>query len=208
MLFKDLLISVTNFFRDAPAFESLAKGPIAQLVESKNDGDTIRGWVPGCATGEEVYSLAILIREAMEKANKRFEVQILGTDLDSDAIETARIGKFPHGIGGDVLPTRLERYFVGEDSSYRIRKEVREMAVFAPQNVIKDPPFTKLDFLSCRKMLIYLNADLQKRLMPIFHYSINPGGFLFLGPSEGVSENPTATQVFYRGHFAEQTCSP
>lgn len=187
-LFKELLISVTNFFRDNAAFEALAKGPVAELLKSGVEGETIRGWVPGCATGEEVYSLAILLREGMEQQKKHFDVQIFGTDLDSDAIEKSRVGVYPQGLSADVSPGRLKQFFLAEDSQYRIRKEVREMAVFAPQNVIKDPPFTKLDFLSCRNLLIYLNADLQKRLMRIFHYAIKPGGFLFLGPSESIGE--------------------
>lgn len=186
ILFKELLISVTNFFRDPEAFAVLAKSVLPALLEARPDTYPFRMWVPGCATGEEVFSLAILMRECMESANRHCEVQIFGTDLDNEAIETARAGRYPEGISIDVSPERLGRYFVREDSTYRIRTEIREMTVFAVQNVIKDPPFTKLDFISCRNLLIYLNADLQRRLLPIFHYALKPGGLLFLGSSESV----------------------
>lgn len=185
-LFKDLLISVTSFFRDKEAWDALAAGPLRELIESRPDNYTLRAWVPGCATGEEVYSLAIALRECAEELHRPFDVQIFGTDLDSAAIETARLGRYPDGVAADVLPDRLEKYLVREDGTYRIRQEVRELAIFAPHNVIKDPPFTKLDILSCRNLLIYLNADLQKRLLPIFHHALKPGGLLFLGPSESV----------------------
>ena len=122
----------------------------------------------------------------MDKVKRHLDVQVFGTDLDAEAIETARAGQYPDGIAVDVSTKRLERYFVRDDSAYRIRKEIREMTIFAPQNVIKDPPFTKLDILSCRNLLIYLNADLQKRLLPIFHYALKPDGLLFLGPSETI----------------------
>ncbi|MDR3405856.1 MAG: chemotaxis protein CheB [Chthoniobacter sp.] len=185
-LFKDLLISVTSFFRDPEAFEVLAKSVLPAWLKSLPDEYTLRIWVPGCATGEEVFSIAILIREGMEAANRRSHVQIFGTDLDGDAIEAARLGQYPDSIAADVSAGRLERYFVGENGRYRVRKDIREMAIFAVQNVIKDPPFTRLDIISCRNLLIYLNADLQRRLLPIFHYALKPGGLLFLGSSETV----------------------
>jgi two-component system CheB/CheR fusion protein len=185
ILFKELLISVTNFFRDKDAWEALAP-QLEQLVKSRPDNYVLRIWVPGCATGEEAFSLAIALREAMEKVNRYLPIQIFGTDLDAEAIETARTGQYPDGIAVDVSPKRLERYFVRDDSTYRIRKEIREMVVFATQNVIRHPPFTKLDILSCRNLLIYLNAELQKKLLPIFHYALKPGGLMFLGPSETI----------------------
>jgi two-component system CheB/CheR fusion protein len=185
-LFKELLISVTSFFRDLEAFESLAQSLLPNLLESRPDNQAIRFWVPGCATGEEVFSLAMILRECMDKFNRRLEVQLFGTDLDSDAIEAARAGLYPEGIAVDVSSQRLERFFTREDGSFRIRKEIREMAIFAVQNVIRDPPFTKLDLLSCRNMLIYLNSDLQRRLVPVFHYALKPGGLLMLGPSENI----------------------
>src|SRR5215475_5154703 len=185
ILFKELLISVTNFFRDAEAWEAL-RPRLQELVTSRAENQTLRVWVPGCATGEEAYSLAIALKEAMDKTGRHLLVLIFGTDLDAEAIETARIGQYPDGIAVDVSPQRLERYFLREDGVYRVRKEIREMVVFAPQNVIKHPPFTKLDILSCRNLLIYLNAEVQKKLLPIFHYALKPGGVLFLGPSETV----------------------
>jgi two-component system, chemotaxis family, CheB/CheR fusion protein len=185
ILFKELLIGVTSFFRDAEAFESL-KTTLTELLKSRPDNYTLRVWVPGCASGEEVYSLAIVLRECMESLKRRFEVQIFGTDLDSEAIDVARNGQYPDGIAVDVPPKRVVRDFVREGGTYRIRREIREMTVFAVQNVIKDAPFTKLDLVSCRNLLIYLNADVQKRLLPVFHYSLKPGGLLFLGPSETI----------------------
>ena len=185
-LFKELLISVTNFFRDPEAWETLGGEPLNALLKSRPDHHTIRVWVPGCATGEEVYTIAIILRESINRSCRHFDVQIFGTDLDSDAIESARSGRFPDGIAAEVSAERLQRYFVREDSTYRVRNEIREMAIFAPQNVIKDPPFTKLDMISCRNLLIYLNADLQKKLLPIFHYALRPGGILLLGPSETI----------------------
>ena len=186
ILFKELLIGVTSFFRDAEAFESLAKTELPELLKSRPDNYTFRVWVPGCSSGEEVYSLAMVLRECADSLKRRFDVQIFGTDLDGEAIDVARNGQYPDGIAVDVSPRRLDRFFVRDGSAYRIRKEIREMTVFAVQNVIKDAPFTKLDLISCRNLLIYLNADVQKRLLPVFHYSLKPGGLLFLGPSETV----------------------
>ena len=184
-LFQELLISVTTFFRDPDAFTALA-GALPALIQLNSDEHSFRAWVPGCASGEEVFSLAILLRENLEAAKRRCEVQIFGTDLDTQAIEVARSGRYPEGISTDIVPLRLARYFTREDQGYRIRKEVREMTIFALQNVIKDPPFTKLDLISCRNLLIYFNADLQRRLLPIFHYALKPGGLLFLGTSENI----------------------
>jgi Methylase of chemotaxis methyl-accepting proteins len=122
----------------------------------------------------------------MDELNRRFKVQVFGTDLDNEAIQTARAGLYPASVAGDLSPERLKRYFIKEDNSYRISKDIREMVVFAFQNVIKDPPFTKLDLLSCRNLLIYLDSDLQQRLLPIFHYALRPTGLLFLGTSESI----------------------
>jgi two-component system CheB/CheR fusion protein len=153
ILFKELLISVTNFFRDPEAWDAL-RPRLAELVTSRAENQTLRVWVPGCATGEEAYSMAIALKEAMDKTGRHLLVQIFGTDLDAEAIETARIGQYPDGIAVDFSPERLDRYFLREDGVYRVRKEIREMVVFAQQNVIKHPPFTKLDVLSCRNLLI------------------------------------------------------
>ena len=186
ILFKELLISVTNFFRDPEAYGSLFSSALPQLLESRPANSPFRVWVPGCATGEEAYSLAILIRESMEAAKQNLDVQIFGTDLDSEAIDNARQGIYPEGIAEDVSPERLVRFFDHKNNAYQIHKNIREMVVFAVQNVIKDPPFTKLDCIACRNLLIYLNADLQKKLLPVFHYALKPGGLLFLGSSETV----------------------
>jgi two-component system CheB/CheR fusion protein len=183
-LFKELLISVTSLFRDPESWKAFADGPLTKLMKLCGDNATLRAWVPGCATGEEVYSLAIVMHECAEKLKLRFNYQIFGTDLDSAAIEQARLGRFPLGIKADVSQERLERYFTNDNDTYRVRKEIREMAIFAPQNLINDPPFTKLNIITCRNLLIYLNTSLQKRLMPIFHYALKPGGLLMLGSSE------------------------
>jgi two-component system, chemotaxis family, CheB/CheR fusion protein len=184
VLFKELLISVTSFFRDEEAWAALAKKSLTKLIESRPDPYSFRAWIPGCATGEEAYTLAILLRETAEQVGRHLDYQIFGTDLDAAAIETARAGVYSEGVSVDLTGPRLERYFTSEDSTYHVRKEIREMCVFAPQNVIKDPPFTKLDVICCRNLLIYLDAEMQQRLLPIFHYALKPGGLLMLGPSE------------------------
>jgi two-component system CheB/CheR fusion protein len=188
-LFKDLLINVTSFFRDAEAFASLQKDILPQLCKDKADGYLFRVWVAGCSTGEEAYSIAILLRELMDGALREFKVQIYGTDLADDAIAIARAGIYPPNIAQDVTPNRLRRFFNKEDAGYRIKKEIREMVVFAIQDVIKDPPFTKLDLLSCRNLMIYLETELQNRLIPVFYYALKPGGVLFLSPSESIGKH-------------------
>jgi two-component system CheB/CheR fusion protein len=188
LLFKELLIGVTSFFRDPPAWEHLKKEVMPALLATRSGGGILRAWVPACSTGEEAYSLAMVFREAMEpfKPVRNISLQIFATDLDRDAIEKARQGSFPANIAADVSPERLRRFFIKEETGYRVAKEIREMVVFAPQNVMSDPPFTKLDVLSCRNLLIYLSSELQKKLIPLFHYSINPGGVLFLGSAETI----------------------
>jgi chemotaxis methyl-accepting protein methylase len=186
-LFAELLIGVTAFFRDPQAFDVLAEKALPELLAARAEGHEFRVWVPGCASGEEAYSDAILLHECMEKLKRRFHVQVFGTDLDAHAIEAARDGIYPAGITADVSKERLQRYFSHHGDTYHIRKEIRETLVFAPQNVIKDPPFTKLDLVVCRNLLIYLDAELQRRLFPIFHYALRPGGLLFLGPSESTA---------------------
>ncbi len=195
LLFKEFLIGVTSFFRDKDAFEALEKKALLELLGSKAEDDGVRVWVPGCSTGEEAYSIAILLREMIDSLKQHYNVQIFATDLDASAIETARKGVYPEGISVDVSPQRLLKYFRKEDNHYRIKKEIREIVVFAEQSLIKDPPFTKLDLISCRNLLIYLNADLQKRLLPLFHYALKPNGVLFLGTSESISSFTTLFQV-------------
>lgn len=189
-LSRDLLIGVTNFFRDPPAFTAIEKTVIPKLFTNKPAGGVIRVWTPGCATGEESYSLSILLAERQEFMKQNFKVQVFATDIDSQAIATARAGLYPASITSDLSPERLARFFSPEpdNSAYRIHKGIRDMLVFSEQNVIKDPPFSKLDMISCRNLLIYMGGDLQKKLIPLFHYALNPGGILFLGTSETVGD--------------------
>ena len=187
VVFRELLIGVTHFFRDPDAFVILAKTVLSEMLSTRPDDSTIRVWVPGCATGEEAYSLAILLREALDRAKRRFTIQIFGTDLDSYAIETARTGLYPGTIARDVPRPRLARFFTRENTGYRIRKEIRETVIFATQNVLKDPPFTRLDMVACRNLLIYFKPEAQRRLLELFHYALKPGGILFLGSSESIN---------------------
>ncbi len=188
ILFKELLIGVTNFFRDKSAWEQLATKALPLLLKGRPSGSTLRAWVAGCSTGEEAYSLAMVFKETLKhlKYTDNISLQIYATDLDKDAIDKARLGLFPENIVADVSPTRLTRFFNKEEGGYRVNKEIRSMVVFAPQNLIMDPPFTKLDLLCCRNLLIYLTPELQKKLFPLFHYSLNPGGVLFLGSAESI----------------------
>lgn len=188
LLFKELLIGVTNFFRDPHVWEHLAEHVLPALLSERADGTVLRAWVPGCSTGEEAYSVAMVFREALDriKPARNLGLQIYATDLDKNAIEVARAGLYPANIAADVSPERLRRFFIKEEPGYRAGKEIREMLVFAPQNLVMDPPFTKLDLLCCRNLLIYLSAELQKKLIPLFHYSLNPGGVLFLGTAETI----------------------
>ncbi|WP_370527001.1 CheR family methyltransferase [Methylobacter sp. BlB1] len=185
-LFKELLINVTNFFRDEPAFAALKNIALPKLFENKPDNYEMRVWVPGCSTGEEAYSLAILFKEYNETHGKTYSFQIFATDLDESSIIQAREGLYPSGIETDVLPDRLTRYFEREDSQYRIAKEIRDTVIFATQNLLQDPPFTRIDLISCRNLLIYLDGELQKKIFPHFHYTLKPGGLLFLGTSESI----------------------
>ena len=195
LLFKELLIGATSFFRDPAAWEQLREQAISPLIRSQPASHALRAWVPGCSSGEEAYSLAIVFKEALEQVKPRgsLTLQIFATDLDRDAIDKARQGLFPYNIAADVSPERLGRFFDKEEHGYRVRKEIREMVIFAPQNLIMDPPFTKLEILSCRNLLIYLAPEVQKKLFPLFHYSLNPGGTLFLGSAETIGG---ATHLF------------
>jgi len=199
-LFNELLIGVTSFFRDPAAFEALQKSAISQIIENKKDGDTIRIWVPGCSTGEEAYSLAILFDEAIRKQTKALQVQLFASDLDEHAINLARQGEYPDTISADVSAERLSRYFKGSAHTYRIKKEIRDQIVFAGHNLIKDPPFSKLDMVSCRNLLIYLNVAAQQKVFAIFHYALNPEGILFLGNSESLGEYADMFEVLDRKH--------
>lgn len=187
-LFQELLIGVTSFFRDPQAFEILEQKVLPALLSGKPEGTTLRVWVAGCSTGEEAYSLAILLQEYVTQQPLRLTVQIFASDLDSRAIDQARTGLYPVGIAGDLTPARLQRFFTKEESGYRIKKEIRDLVVFAVHNILTDAPFTKLDFLSCRNLLIYLDASAQRKILPLFHYALKPNGILFLGSSETIGE--------------------
>lgn len=189
ILFKELLIGVTSFFRDVSAWQKFGKQILPELLASRSAGTVLRAWVAGCSTGEEAYSLAITFTEALKQSRsaENITLQIYATDLDKDAIEKARQGFFPVNIAADVSSTRLAKFFVKEESGYRVNKQIRSMIIFAPQNLIMDPPFTRMDILSCRNLLIYLTPELQKQLFPLFHYSLNPRGVLFLGSAESIA---------------------
>ncbi len=193
LLFRELLIGVTSFFRDPAAWDQLRDEVLPPVLASHPQGSVLRAWSAGCSTGEEAFSLAVVFREAVEKVAPRadFRLQVFATDLDADAIARARQALYPPAVASDVSAERLKRFFVREEGgSYRIGKEIREMVTFATQNVLMDPPFTKLDLLICRNLLIYLGPELQKKLLPLFHYSLNPGGILFLGAAETASGQP------------------
>jgi two-component system, chemotaxis family, CheB/CheR fusion protein len=185
-LYNDFLIGVTRFFRDPKAFEVLSEKVVSKLIQKKRQNSTLRIWVPGCSTGEEAISIAILLFEYMKKLNVRHSIQIFGTDLDPSAIDRARLGEYPESIVSDVSEERLERFFVKSQNAYRIKKTIREMIVYAVQNIAQDTPFSKLDLISCRNLLIYMGMKLQRKILPLFHYSLNEGGYLFLGSSESI----------------------
>ncbi len=188
LLFKELLIGVTSFFRDPLVWQQLANVTLPDLLERRAPGDKLRVWVVGCSTGEEAYSLAMVFAEVTERLPKYKDcsLQIFASDLNPDAIATARRGLYPPSISDAVSPGRLTQFFTAHDGGYRITKRIRDSVLFAQHDVILDPPFTKLDLLSCRNLMIYFNAALQRRLMPLFHYSLRPGGVMLLGSSETV----------------------
>jgi two-component system CheB/CheR fusion protein len=200
LLFRELLINVTSFFRDPEAFDAMKRDILPRLFADKPEKYVFRVWVPGCATGEEAYSIAILFREYMEDIKQEYKVQVYATDIHADAIASARSGAYPPNIAMDVPSERLRRFFAKEETGHRIRKDIREMVVFAVQNVIKDPPFTKLDMVSCRNVLIYFEPELQDRLFPTFHYALRPGGVLFLSPSESIGDHTALFSPLSRKH--------
>ncbi|WP_139556554.1 chemotaxis protein CheB [Methylotetracoccus oryzae] len=188
LLFRELLIGVTGFFRDPEVWEALKTLALPRVLEALPPGTNLRAWVPACSTGEEAYSLAIVLKEALEAQHPEQPVsmQIYATDLDAEAIEAARRGVYPKKAAADISPARLARFFVTDPRGYRISQEIRELVIFAPQNLLSDPPFTKLDILVCRNLLIYFTAEVQKKVVPLFHYSLNPGGILLLGSAETI----------------------
>ncbi len=193
LLFRDLLIGVTNFFRDPSAFQALAETVVPKLFEGKGADDMVRVWVPGCASGEEVYSIAILLREHMDKLRNTPKVQIFATDIDDAALNVARAGRYPAPLMDGVSPERRNRFFTGDDVTYAVTKEIRDLCMFSSHSVLRDPPFSRIDLISCRNLLIYFGTDFQARVMPIFHFALRPSRFLFLGTSENVSQG---TELF------------
>jgi two-component system CheB/CheR fusion protein len=188
VLFRDLLINVTSFFRDADAFESLASRVLPQLMQNRGPDDTVRVWVPGCATGEEVYSIAMLLHEQCDECDPAPRVQIFATDIDEHALTAARAARYPAALLDGVTEARRKRFFVSDGGGYLISRNVRDMCLFSPHSVIRDPPFSRIDLVSCRNLLIYFGSEVQSQVIPTFHYALRPGGFLFLGTSENVSQ--------------------
>ncbi len=199
-LYRELLVSVTTFFRDPEAFAALGAG-LAEMVRGIDEPRTLRGWVPGCATGEEAYSLAILLREVLDQADKPWPVQIFATDIDHDALAFARAGRFPAGIAADLAPERIERFFTPNGGAgYRVAKALRDMIIFAAQDVVRDPPFKKLDVISCRNLLIYLQPEVKRRVIALFGYALRPGGLLLLGASESAPGHDDTLEVVDSKH--------
>jgi len=212
LLLQDFLIGVTRFFRDEEAFAKLRQQAILPLLES--DRESLRIWVPGCSTGEEAYSIAMVLTEEMEAAGDRRKWQIFGTDIDTSALRTAREGTYSESEVAELSPERRARFLTSFDTGYQIKPDLREHCVFAPHNLLQDPPFSRLDLISCRNLLIYLNAEAQAELFPRFHYALNEGGFLFLGPSESLGRRESffdlvdrEARLFRRNDSQPQTFS-
>ena len=185
-LFKDMLINVTGFFRDKLLFQALTRQILPKLIEEKKETGELRVWIPGCATGEEVYSIGICVQEALSRLKAKMNVQIFGTDLSEAAVSKARTGIFSANAVREIPPEKLRRYFVRKNGSYQISRAIRDLCTFARQNLCEDPPFSRLDLISCRNVLIYLSPSLQRRCVPLFYYALNPHGFLALGNSETI----------------------
>jgi two-component system, chemotaxis family, CheB/CheR fusion protein len=187
ILSKEMLIGVTQFFRDPPSWEHL-RDALTGRIRSEPDDTVLRAWMVGCSTGEEAYSMAIILQEIVESLGKRevLSFQIFATDVNNEAVDVARVGKYQKNIEIDVSKERLERFFTKENESYQINRHLRDTVIFAQHNVIRDPPFTRLDILSCRNLLIYLSPELQSRIIPLLHYALDPGGILFLGIAESI----------------------
>lgn len=199
-LLRDLLIRVTRFFRDPDSFTSLAERVLAKIVQPSKEDRPIRIWVPGCATGQEAYSLAIQVREHLMRGHIDRQVQIFATDIDTEALAIARAGRYDAEELSELSPERHEQFFAREGESWRVVKELRDMCIFSVQNLVRDPPFSSLDLVSCRNVLIYMQPDMQKRLVPLFHYALRPGGYLFLGPSEGLASCPELFDIEDKPH--------
>lgn len=187
-LYSDVLISVTSFFRNPEAFDVLKRTVFPKLLSQRVRDEPVRVWVLGCSTGQEAYSLAMTFAEAAADDARGARLQIFATDLNEALLEKARLGLYAKSLAQDVSPERLRRFFVEEDGGYRVTKTLREQVVFARQNVMSDPPFSRIDLVTCRNLLIYLEPELQKKIFPAFHYALKPGGFLFLGASESIGQ--------------------
>lgn len=194
-LFHELLINVTRFFRDPEAFNVIKDKALSEIITSKNDGDHLRIWVPGCSNGEEVYSLAMLLSEEIESRGKQINIQIFGTDIDATTIKKARKRVYPKDISEHIGQKRLEKFFIELDEGYQVKDVYRDLAVFAVHDVLKDPPFNRLDMISCRNLLIYLKSHAQKNVLSTFNYALNKEGVLFLGPSESIGGSLKSFQV-------------
>ena len=194
-LSKDMLIGVTSFFRDVKAYEELQAKVIAPLVEKKTTSAPLRAWTAGCSTGEEVYSIAILLREEMLRHKKNFPLQLFASDIDAEGLKCAREAVYPESIVSDVSEERLDRFFIKKDSSYQINKEIRESVTFAAHNLLVDPPFTKMDLISCRNLLIYIEREAQKKLHDVFAFALNLGGYLFLGKADSIEDSDSFEAV-------------
>src|SRR5690606_34667066 len=189
---RDLLICVTRFFRDAEGWGVLESRVLRDLVADADADAPVRVWVPGCATGEEAYTLAILLHEQIEEVGSKRRVQIFATDIAEDALDAARAGIYPSSVASDLTPDRLKRFFTTEGDRYRVSKRLRESVVFAEQNVLAQPPFSRLDLICCRNLLIYLEPEAQQRVISVFQYALKKGGCLFLGNSETVGTSNVA----------------
>ncbi len=195
-LFQHLLIGVTEFFRDLAAFDALVSMVFSVLLRGKQAGQPVRVWVPGCASGEEAYSLAIILREQLAQLDVPLPVQIFATDIDEVALAVARRGHYDAGIAAHIAPERLARYFTPDGMGYQVAKELRELCLFSVHNLISDPPFGRMDLIACRNLLIYFDTELQRQLIPVFHYALAPGGYLFLGSAETIAATPSAAELF------------
>lgn len=186
-LYQDLLINVTSFFRNPEVFDVLKQIVYPAMLQARGSSSIpIRIWVPGCSTGEETYSHAISLVEFLGDERMEVPIQIFGTDLSESAVQRARAGIYKESIEADVNPTRLRRFFHKSDGGYQISKTIRDLCIFSAQNIFSDPPFSRMDLVSCRNVMIYLSQTLQKRVIPIFHYALNPTGFLMIGSTEGL----------------------
>jgi len=199
-LFNDLLIGVTHFFRDPDAFTALRTEVVPKLFEGKSEDDEIRIFVIGCASGEETYSVAITLAEFVSGLQKRPTIKIFATDIDEDALETARLARYPDTIEEHVSRERLDRFFIKQDGAYQVKKELREMCIFSVHSIVKNPPFSRLNLITCRNLLIYYAPDVQNQIIPLFHYALAPNGYLFLGPSEHLSSNAELFRTIDKKH--------